>query len=182
MDVFLLGAGRPARGQKPSALKYIARNTKAIDWQLHSFESIARLKNIHFMGGYHVTDVIENYPQLNFTVVPDWQKKGILHTLLAAPIRDRPTIISYTDTVFRNTAVENIISIDSDVVFGIDTQWKDRYEQRPLEDIDAAETIEVIDESGNSCLAEFTGLVSFGEKAVWHLKDLDESSCLITLI
>ena len=58
MDVFLLGAGRPARGQKPSALKYIAKNTKAIDWQLHSFEAIAAPENIHFMGGYHVTDVI----------------------------------------------------------------------------------------------------------------------------
>ena len=182
MDVFLLGAGRPARGQKPSALKYIAKNTKAIDWQLHSFESIALLDNIHFMGGYHVGDVIENYPQLNFTVVPDWQKTGILHTLLMAPIKDRPTIITYTDTVFRNTAVEKIISIDSDVIFGIDTQWRERYEQRPVEDIDSAETIEVDDASGNSYSAEFTGLVSFGEKAVRHLKELDESTIGPTLV
>ena len=182
MDVFLLGAGRPARGQKPSALKTIASNTKAIDWQLHSFESIATPENIHFMGGYHVTDVIENYPQLNFTVVPDWQEKGILHTLMMAPIRDRPTLITYTDTVFRNTAVEKIISVDSDVVFGIDSQWKERYEDRPAEDIDSAETVDVTDPSGNSYSAEFTGLVRFGENAVRHLQELDEARVGRTLV
>jgi len=32
MDIFLLGACRPANGQKSSALKNIALNTKAIDW------------------------------------------------------------------------------------------------------------------------------------------------------
>ena len=72
MDVFLLGAGRPAFGRKPSALKHIALNTKAMDWQIHSFETISNLGDIHYLGGYHVDDVIENYPQLNFTVIPDY--------------------------------------------------------------------------------------------------------------
>ena len=57
MDIFLLGAGRPAHGKKPSALKNIAHKTKAMDWQIHSFESIAKHSEIHYLGGYHV-DVI----------------------------------------------------------------------------------------------------------------------------
>ena len=47
MDV-LLGAGRPATGKRPSALKLIANNKNAIDWQIHSFGVINNLKNIHF--------------------------------------------------------------------------------------------------------------------------------------
>jgi len=182
MDVFLLGAGLPAFGQKPSALKHIALNTKAMDWQINSFKSIVPLNNIHYLGGYHVADVIESYPQLNFTVVPDWENKGVLHTLLKAPVTGRPAIISYSDTVFRNTVLEEIVLIDSDVVFGIDTQWKERFEQRSESDINSAETIGIDDRSGNSHTVEFTGLIYLGKKAIQYLKKLDESNIGSTLI
>ena len=122
MDVFLLGAGRPAHGQKPSALKHIALNTKAMDWQIHSFKSIASLDDIHYLGGYHVDAVIEDYPQLNFSVIPDWRNRSILHTLLKAPFVDRPAVITYSDTIFRNKMVEEIVSVEADVVFGIDSE------------------------------------------------------------
>jgi len=182
MDVFLLGAGLPACGRKPSVLKHVALNTKAMDLQIHSFKSIVSINDIHYLGGYHVADVIESYPQLNFTVVPDWEDKGVLHTLLKAPFADRPVVISYSDTVFRNSILEEIVLSDSDVVFGVDTQWKERFEQRPPDDINSAETIEIDNSSGNSCTVEFTGLVYFGEKAVQHLKELDESNVGSTLI
>jgi glutamine kinase len=182
MDVFLLGAGRPAHGQKPSALKYIALNTKAMDWQIHSFKSIANLDNIHFLGGYHVDAVIEDYPQLKFSVIPNWHNRSVLHTLLNAPFSDRSAVVTYSDTVFRNKVVEQVTSVDADVVFGIDTKWKERFENRPADDINSAETIEIEDASGNSNIVEFTGLVSFGEKALQCLKGLDESSIGTTLI
>jgi len=85
MDIFLLGAGRPAYGRKPSALKNIALNTRAMDWQIHSFESVANFDDINYLGGYHVEEVIKNYPQINFTVIPNWEKKTVLHTFLKAP-------------------------------------------------------------------------------------------------
>ena len=182
MDVFLLGAGRPAHGQKPSALKHIALNTKAMDWQIHSFKSIASLDEIHYLGGYHVDAVIEDYPQLNFSVIPDWHNRSILHTLLKAPFVDRPAVITYSDTVFRNKIMDEIVSVEADVVFGIDSLWKKRFEKRPADDINSAETIEIEDASGNSRIVEFTGLVCFGEKAVQCLKGLDEFSIGTTLV
>jgi glutamine kinase len=182
VDIFLLGAGLPACGRKPSALKHIALNTKAMDWQIHSFKSIAPPNNIHFLGGYLVDEVVESYPQLNFTVVPDWESKGVLHTLLKAPFTGRPAIISYSDTVFRNKILDEIVLLDSDVVFGIDTQWEKRFEQRPEEDINSAETIEIEGPSGNSLAVEFTGLVCLGRNAIQHLKELDESKIGSTLI
>lgn len=36
MDAFFLGAGPPGFGWKPSALKKIALNTKAMDWLIDS--------------------------------------------------------------------------------------------------------------------------------------------------
>ena len=38
MDVFLLGAGKPARGVRPSVLKNVALNTKTMDWQIAGYE------------------------------------------------------------------------------------------------------------------------------------------------
>ena len=52
MEVFLLGAGRPAQGSKPAALRKIALDTRAMDWQLHSFQSVVDVKDISFLGGY----------------------------------------------------------------------------------------------------------------------------------
>ena len=121
LDVFLLGAGRPSSGVSPSALKYVASNTTAIDWQIDSFKAIPDANNIHFLGGYRVDSIINSYPQLSYTVIPDWEKKGVLHTLLKAPFSNRSLILSYSDTLFRKEAIQGMLSIDADIVFGVDS-------------------------------------------------------------
>ncbi len=84
--MFILGAGAPISGSKPSALKNISSNTRAMDWQLHSFKNLTSLENIYYLGGYHVEEVINQYPELNFIVMPDWQSTSPLDTLLSAPL------------------------------------------------------------------------------------------------
>jgi len=64
MDVLILGAGRLSTGGETLSLK-----------------TISDLNDIHYLGWYHVNDVIENYPQLDVTVIPDWEKKRITHFL-----------------------------------------------------------------------------------------------------
>ena len=174
MDVFLLGAGKPATGDRPSALKNVTLNTRAMDWQIHSFESIADHNDIHYLGGYHVDEVIENYQQLNFTVVPDWKTRSVLHTLLKAPFTGRSIIVSYSDTVFRKEVVSDMLLVDADVVFCVDSHWKERYESRSENDIQSAETIEIDDSDGGLNVVEFTGLIHFRNDAVKHLSRLDE--------
>jgi glutamine kinase len=185
MDVFLLGAGRPAHGNKPSALKNIALNTKVMDWQLHSFEAICDVDGFHFLGGYHVDEVIKNYPQLNYTVIPDWETKSVLHTFLKAPFSNRPAFAIYSDTVFRKEIVAGILSVDADVVFCIDSLWKERYESRSTEDVQSAETIRINNASDILNEVEFTGLIYFNSNAVKYISKLDETvigSNLIHLI
>ena len=184
MEIFLLGAGKPARGQNPTALKNIALNTRVMDWQLHSFESIAVKNSIHYLGGYHIEDVIKHYPELNFTVNPNWESQGVLNTFLKSPLSGCPAIVSYSDTIFRKEVISDIVSIDADVVFGIDSTWKQRYKNRSSEDLNAAETL-YINRQKNALEVEFTGLIYFNSKAIKHLlaqKNLGTGSNMIDLI
>lgn len=182
MDVFLLGAGRPAHGIRPSALIPITLNSRAMDWQIDSFGDVAAADNIHYLGGYHVQQVIEHYPQLNFTVIPDWKQQSVLHTFLKAPFTDSPVVISYSDTVFRKTVITALTSANSDIVVAVDSHWQSRYEQRPESDIRIAETVEVLDDTGVARVTEFTGLTYFNSRAVGLIKVLEESAVGASLI
>lgn len=172
MDVFILGAGKPAHGEKPSSLKTIAQSTRAMDWLIHCFESLNEVNSLHFLGGYHVEDVIKDYPSLKFTVIPDWEKSSILHTFLNAPFTSNSAIITYSDTIFRKEVLENMLASDADIIVGIDKEWRNRY-NRDLLDIKLAETIDFlgiksVDE------VEFTGLVYFNEKTISYIRTLSE--------
>lgn len=180
MEVFLLGAGRPAQGHKPAALKSIALNTKAMDWQLHSFESIVDIGNISFLGGYHVEEVIKSYSYLKYQIIPNWEQHSALHTFLSAQFTGSSVLTTYSDTVFRKNSIENLVKINADVVFGIDSCWKERFESRSPSDIQQAETILV---DGKE--VEFTGLVHFSSSVAKILPDIyakDIGKTLIDLI
>jgi len=180
MQLFLLGAGRPAIGSKPSALKFITQNTKAMDWQLHGFESVVNSKDIHFLGGYHVDEVKANYQHLNISIIPDWENKNVLQTLLSAPFSNKSVFITYSDTIFRNKVINRMANIDADVVFGVDYNWKQRFKSRSENDIETAEVL-TIDERN----VEFTGLVKLSAKAssiISALSQKDIGDNLIDLI
>ncbi|WP_122082595.1 PEP-utilizing enzyme [Vibrio coralliirubri] len=172
VELYFLGAGKPASGNKPAALKNIANNTKAMDWQLHSFEELAQPNNTYFLGGYHVEDIVKEYPELNFSIIPEWENSTALDTLLHAPFSGKPVVISYTDTLFRKDFISSLASDDSDVTVVIDSYWRERYSNRSREDIVKAETLTF---EGNE--VEFTGLVYLSSKAVSLLqKAIDEGS------
>lgn len=169
IELYFLGAGKPISGNKPAALKNIFNNTKAMDWQLHSFEDISEPKNTYFLGGYHVEDVAKAYPELNFSIIPDWENSTSLDTLLHAPFSGKPVVISYTDTLFRKDFINSLIFDDSDVTIVIDSHWRERYRNRSSEDILKAETLTFAGKE-----VEFTGLVYLSSKAILLLKNTTE--------
>lgn len=180
LEVFLLGAGRPAQGRKPAALRTIALNTRAMDWQLHSFKSVVNVNDISFLGGYQIQEVIEKYSFLKYQVIPDWEQRSVLHTFLRAPFSGRSVITAYSDTVFRRESIEGLTQVKSDVSFAIDSRWKERYESRSDADIQKAETV-----IKDGQRVEFTGLVHFSAaavKALSTLSDTDIGTSLIDLI
>ncbi len=167
-DVFFLGAGRPAFGDKPAALKEIGVHSRALDWQLHSLSALPQAK-IHFLGGYHIEEVIAAYPQLHYIVVPRWQENSVLHTLFQAPWRLATTIVSYADTVFRPEIMAKVYEQTADVVWVYDSQWRDRFEQRKISDINNAEVIAI-----NNQQMEFTGLIKFSPQVSEYISTLHE--------
>ncbi|MBY8200468.1 hypothetical protein KW514_04805 [Vibrio fluvialis] len=169
VELYFLGAGKPVSGNKPAALKNIANNTKAMDWQLHSFEGLAKPNNTYFLGGYHVEDVVKEYPKLNFSIISGWENSTALDTLLHAPFSGKPVVISYTDTLFRKDFINSLTSSDSDVTIVIDSYWRERYCNRSREDIVKAETLTL---EGKE--VEFTGLVYLNSKAVSLLQNVIE--------
>jgi choline kinase len=177
MKIFLLGAGRPAHGKKPSALKTIALNTKALDWQINAFEkAFGKSIQIHFLGGYHVEEIARNYPSLDFSVIPDWEKHSVVHTLLKAPISEESILVSYSDTIFRPETLVKLISTGSDVAAAYDSNWIHRYSPRSEEDLRIAEKIHPsYFTDGEEPVSEFTGLVHFSSGASRHLMKLKES-------
>ncbi|TPH17083.1 PEP/pyruvate-binding domain-containing protein [Litorilituus lipolyticus] len=177
MEVFLLGAGRPAQGHKPAALRTIALNTKAMDWQLHSFKSIVNINNISFLGGYHVEEVIKNYSYLKYQVIPDWEQQSVLHTLLRAQFSGDSILTAYSDTLFRKETIEELVKIDADVVYAVDSCWKERYESRSVEDIKSAETM-----LHEDIKVEFTGLIHFSAAVAKKLTNVTEGEIGRTLI
>jgi len=177
LKLFLLGAGKPAHGDKPSALKLISTSTTVLDWKIHSFESIVSLEDIYFLGGYHIDEVIQSYPKLNFSVIPEWKNKNILETFFSAPFSNSNTVISYSDTIFRKSIIQEMLSMEADVIFGIDSFWKKRYTSRELEDINNAETILV-----NGQKVEFTGLIYFSKKVIEKISRLNASDIGTSLI
>ncbi len=169
MKLFLLGAGKPVSGQDPSALKHISTSTTVLDWQIHSFQPLVSLNNIHFLGGYNVEEVIKKYKYLNYCVVPDWENRSVLHTLFNAPFPNDDIIISYSDTIFHKKVIIQLTKIQADVVYGYDSLWKERFSTRTSKDIKKAETVFI-----NGRKAEFTGLMFFSKKAVEILSNLEE--------
>lgn len=186
MDVFFLGAGESYSGTVPSALKFISKNRKALDWQLQSFER-ADIGKINFIGGFHVQEVVEQYPQLNYTIAPDWRNSNIIHTLLQSPFRStHDALVLYSDTLFRPKTIEQFSKLNSDVVIGIDSQWLTRFEHRSDADISGSEVLDLSKflKSTKHHKVEFTGLIKFSALAVEEIKKIDpmQTTNLLVLI
>ena len=186
MDVLFLGAGRPAKGEKPAALKKVALNTTAMDWQLRSLGSFKEQCTLHYLGGYHVEDVFRRYPELNFTIVADWEQRNVVHTLFKAPLAGSAALITYSDTVFREDVINTLVATSADVSFGIDSGWRSRYEHRTDQDIQIAETIDLANfDPQLAHKAEFTGLIYLSQrvaKTIVGKKESDVGSNLIDFL
>jgi len=189
-DIFFLGAGKPKSGERPSALKEIGASRCALDWQLNSLEMLGKTK-IHFLGGYHVEKVIQKYPNLYYTVIPDWEHKSILNTLFQAPLRSVPTLITYADTIFIKDDIYKVCKSKADVTLLYDSHWKQRYEKRRKDDLLSAEVISLLEgeycssssEKRNDKLdVEFTGVVKFSPSVLKFISTIINNNIGNTLL
>ena len=142
--VIVLGAGRPYRGVRPSALNPMPDHRRVLDWILDAFSSFEA--NFHYVGGYQVNEVASLYKDFSFSINPDWQFTGNVASLFTAPLSDqRACYVCYSDVVFRRNVVERLAAATGDVVLAVDFDWQRRYDARADEDLRAAEKVKLKD-------------------------------------
>tara|TARA_B100000575_G_C23142398_1_gene665284 strand:- start:16 stop:3084 length:3069 start_codon:yes stop_codon:yes gene_type:complete len=163
----ILGAGRPYRGEESSSLKKISENTRVLDWTLQAVKYLN--PEVHFVAGYQIEEIVSKFPNLLYTVNPEWKSTGPVFSLLQArPEPSSDCIVSYGDILFRQDVVQKLIDLDSEVGIAVDSMWKDRYQNRTQDDLNKSEKViingidlesahkEISKESAN---AEFIGLL-----------------------
>ncbi|WP_377845038.1 PEP-utilizing enzyme [Bosea sp. UC22_33] len=103
--VIILGAGRPFHGESHSSLRAVSRRGTVLDWLLSTLAPLG--DDVHFVGGYAVTGIMERFPQLHYAVNPDWERSGSIRSLAEAGLgAGQDVYISYADILFRPDLVE----------------------------------------------------------------------------
>ncbi|RQH01956.1 PEP-utilizing enzyme [Natrarchaeobius oligotrophus] len=196
--VVILGAGQPFSGTDPAALTRTSGDRRALDWLLESFQHELEEPEIHFVGGYRIDEVIEQYPDIHFSRNEDWEESGTVGSLLSAPLPDeRELYVCYADTVFQADVVESLREDAGDATVAVDTEWRTRYTDRDEESLERAEKVRL--EGGEIAAistevplaetdAEFTGLLRLSPDCIERLLELasagvvDETDDLPSLV
>ena len=195
--IVILGAGQPFSGTEPSALVQTSGNRRALDWILEAFETALSQPEIHFVGGYRMDEVVEEYPEIHFSRNDQWDESGTVSSLFTAPVSDdRPVYVCYADTIFEPEVVE-LLTDDGPVTAAVDASWQTRYRARSDENLERAEKVTLDDnhvtDAGTELTiddadAEFTGLVRFAPNAIerarklWEARTLGEQANLPDLL
>lgn len=194
--VIILGAAEPFSGTDPAALVQTSGKRRTLDWIIEGYKSALEDPEFHFVGGYRIDDVVDEYPDIHFSQNENWEETGPVASLFSAPLTaDTPVYVCYADTVFESGAVEALE--DAPVSIAIDSTWQDRYRSREEDSLERAE--KVVLEAGNlidadtdlpvdEATAEFTGLVRLSPTAVeraqslWESRIVDEGARLTDLV
>ncbi|ARS90819.1 PEP/pyruvate-binding domain-containing protein [Natrarchaeobaculum aegyptiacum] len=186
--VVFLGAGRPFSGTEPSALRHTAGDRRVLDWLIDAFTSELESPELHFVGGYRLEEIVEEYPEIHFSRNEDWEDTGTLGSLLEAPLQsDRPTYVCYADVVFQADVVDRLEQATADAAIAVDERWRTRYSARSDESRERAEKVRYegdhIDRISStlepaSADAEFTGLARFSPAAIEFLFDIVDRGLL----
>ena len=137
----ILGAGPPARGQRPAALHSLGATGRVLDWLVGALR--AACDEVLFVGGYRLQEIVGDYPTLRVVLNPTWATTGPVGSLLrAGPGRQAGAcLVSYADILYRETLVRELQAHPADTVIAIDTRWRERYDGRSAADIASAEVV-----------------------------------------
>jgi choline kinase len=166
----------------------VSDERRVLDWLIESFENTLEEPEIHFVGGYRMEDVFEEYPAIHFSRNEDWERTGTLGSLLSSPFDDTfPLFICYSDIVFRSDVVADLVEVDAEVAVAVDEGWATRYRSRSRESLERAEKVvyknNLVDEISTDidpefADAEFIGLAYVSPSAIGLLSDLIDRGVL----
>jgi len=137
MKYILLAAGEGIRfieKQKNLPKCLVKIKDKTILDNIVDIASKLNIKDIHLIGGFEILKIMQKYPSLKYHYNEKWEKTGTLYSLSKAlDVLDDDIIISYTDIVYTEKSIAQLISTDKDLAIGYDSSWETRYEGRQHE-------------------------------------------------
>ncbi|MFL1403936.1 PEP/pyruvate-binding domain-containing protein [Marinobacter sp. M1N3S26] len=173
----ILGAGKPFQGEQHSVLRGATGRSRVLDWLLNAMAEFS--PEVHFVGGYQLDEVAECYPDLHYSVNPNWASTGAAASLLEAPLNDRDVhFVSFADVLYRASAVRALDSVESDVALLVDSHWRSRFEGRSAADLDRCEKVNLhgprVTRLGRDLLpemadAEFVGLMRLSPRVAGYI-------------
>ena len=186
--VVILGAGQPFSGTEHSALQKTSGDRRVLDWLIDAFTNSLDNPDLHFVGGYRMQDIIDEYPDIHFSRNENWRETGTVGSLLSAPLDEtRPVYVCYADIIFEPSVVSRLETTVSDATVAVDTDWQTRYADRSAESKQRAEkvvldgtTVERIDSDiyPENADAEFVGLVRLSAENIESVLDLVDRDVL----
>ena len=153
MKAIILAAGRGSRMKDktdilPKCLTQLWSKT-LLEWQIEALRD-GGVEEIAVVTGYRAEEIKTRQPQLHYFHNSDWSATNMVATLLKAEdwLKNDDCIISYSDIVYKSTAVDSLIKTDSDIAITYYTKflelWKKRFDN-PLDDIETFK----LDQSSN---------------------------------
>ena len=163
----------------------VSKDTRVLDWILQAAQFLN--PKVYFVAGYQIDEIVTRYPELDYTVNPDWRNTGPVASLLEANVNfdsEADYVVSYGDIVFREKTVRQLIDLEADVGIAVDSSWRHRYLNRTADDLNRSEKVQTSDksmlDSGSSITveqanAEFIGLMKLKPHVLRFLKDKSET-------
>lgn len=162
----------PLTASQPKCFTEIA-GLRLIDWTLNAFRENG-LADFVFVGGYLIDRVRVEYPGFTFVENTNWSDTNILYSLMTAGEHLRNGFYStYTDTLFRPSAVASLKESSNDITLVMDTLWRERYRFRSQHPEHDAEKMTVSGDrvtrlsreiSSEDADGEFTGVLKMSLK------------------
>ena len=100
------------------------------------------IDDINVVGGFGFLKIIEKYPELNYYYNSDWKKSKSLASFYKSNSSFNDSlIVSYSDVVFKRSALKKIFDNENEIVITFDSKWKNRYEGRTKKFLDESEKV-----------------------------------------
>ena len=134
MRAIIIGAGRgqrlmPTTENAPKCFAEIG-SKRILDWIVEALAA-GGVTDFCFIGGYRIESVEREYPQFTFRRNDAWAQNNILVSLMCAEdLMDRPFVTTYSDILFTGDIASKLVASPSDIVLGIDTEWREHYKPR----------------------------------------------------
>jgi len=155
-----------SKKEEPKCLSLYNENETIIDKVLKNLNNVG-INKIVVVGGYKILTIMNRYARLKYFFNEDWQKTKSLFSLERAKTEfNDDLIISYSDVVYNEKILNDLMVSDSDISIAYDSKWRERYSGRNNEILKDAEKItlnsnnkiSISKNNSTNVIGEFIGL------------------------